>query len=117
VTDSHDNPVDLTPIREDAATRASRVGARVTDRVAAARRAEAELWESVRGQLARFAIPAALAAAARLPADLLSDATSRARQLEPLAPAVLAGSPAVGWIAMDRRPDISEVLAMLRGGR
>jgi hypothetical protein len=109
--------VDLTRISEDAELRASRVVAGVIDRVAAERRTEAELWESVRRRLARFAIPTALAAAASLAVVLLSDTTSTSPNLDPFAPAVLAGNPAVGWIAMDRRPDISEVLAMLRGGR
>jgi hypothetical protein len=117
MTDTPEDRVDLTPLGSGADLRASRITARVAERVAAARRAEAgrsEMWDGVRRRLARLAIPGTLAAAASLAAVLTTDGSPDPRA-EPFALVVLGAGPATRWIALDRPPEISELVAVLRG--
>jgi hypothetical protein len=113
VSDSSDDPVDLTSLHDDVTRRAARVTARVVARMAAARRAQtrrSELVSGVRRRLARLAIPLMLAAAASL-AAVLATGNTRPRP-EPFAVAVLGRGPVTRWVALDRRPGIPEVVVM-----
>jgi hypothetical protein len=108
MTDPSEDPIDLTPLARDAALRASRVAARVAARV----RAERDGWGGVRTRLARVALPVSLAAAASLAAIALS-ARRKARDPERFAVVVLGAGPAARWVATDRRPEISELMALV----
>ena len=114
MSDSFDDPADLTPLHDDVTRRAARVTARVVARMAAARRAQtrrSELVNGVRRRLARLAIPLMLAAAASL-AAVLATGKTQPRRLEPFAVAVLGRGPVTWWVALDRRPGIPEVVVM-----
>jgi hypothetical protein len=115
VTDPQDAPVDLTPLRDEMARRASRVVARVVDRVAAARASAArrfELVDDVRRRLARLALPAALAAAALFAAALATQ--DRPVPPEPLASIVMSAGPARRWVAQGDKPDAGAIAAAMR---
>jgi hypothetical protein len=120
--------VDLTPLRDDAAMRASRVAAGLAPRVAAARRAALQrraVWDGARRRLGRLAIPALLAAAAALAGVIVTTGTRAshappspaAERPDPFAGIVLGSGPAARWIALGRRPDVAELVTIVGGAR
>jgi hypothetical protein len=116
--------VDLTPLRDDAATRASRIAARLAPRVAAARRTAQQrraVWDGMRRRLARLAIPTLLAAAAALAGVIVTTRTPPPApppaHPDPFAGIVMGSGPAARWIAFDRRPDVAELVTIAGGAR
>lgn len=118
--------VDLTPLRDDAAIRASRVAAGLARRVAAARQTGLQrraVWDGVRRRLGRLAIPAVLAAAAALAGVIVTTQTPPPPLTpppphpDPFAGIVLGSGPAARWIALDLRPDVAELVTIVGGAR
>ncbi len=75
-------------------------------------RAERDGWGGVRTRLARIALPVSLAAAASLAAVALG-ARHKARDPERFAVVVLGTGPAARWVALDRRPELPELMALV----
>jgi hypothetical protein len=118
--------VDLTPLRDDTAMRASRVAAGLAPRVAAARQTALRrraVWDAMRRRLGRLAIPAVLAAAAALAGVILTTRTPPPPSAlpparpDPFAGIILGSGPAARWIALDRRPDVAELVTIVGGAR
>lgn len=107
-----DEPFDLSPLAADAAARAARVTAQVGQRIAA----ERDLWSGVRNRLARWAVPAALAAAAGL-AGLLLTGKPAAAMPDRFVVAVMGRGPVIRWVGQNQRPELPELVAMLGGAR
>lgn len=111
--------VDWSPLVAHAERRAARIAAGVLDRVAAARRAEANrraLTAAVRVRLARLAVPAALAAAASI-AGVLATSRRAAPRPRVFAAIILGPGPMTAWVAYDHRPGPGEIVAALGGAR
>jgi len=118
--DDPEAPVDLSALAGDADVRVARILGRVDERVAAARTGERSamtLGEAVGRRLARFAIPALVAAAAAVAAVVL---TGKGADTErDVFAALVLGSDAApaAWIAQGRRPEVPELLRMIEGRR
>lgn len=110
-----DDPLDLGALAADARTRAERITAAVTRRVAEARAPSPSLAEQVRRDLARFAIPAMLAAAASLALALTGDAGGA--PLDRIARVIVPPSPLGRLVIQDRQPEIVELMVMMEPGR
>lgn len=115
-----EEPVDLTLLRDDAATRALRIAARLAPRVAAARATalrQRTVWDGARRRLGRLALPAVLAAAAALAGLILTTRTPppALTRPDPFAQIVLGTGPAVRWIALGHRPDVAELITIVGG--
>jgi hypothetical protein len=108
VTASSDDRVDLEALRDDTAVRAARITARVMERVAQRR----SLWDGVRQRLASLAVPVGLAAAASLAAILGSDRPAPTPP-DPFAVAVMGRGPVTRWVALNERPDLAELIAVV----
>jgi hypothetical protein len=115
MTEDQDHKVDLSPLAPDAERRAARMTSRVMERIGAFRdqeTREADVSEAVRRRLARFALPAALAAAISFFAILLTGRDS-SRPPELFTVVILGSSPAAEWIVRDQPPEIPELLRAL----
>ncbi len=106
MTDASEGRADLSALEEDTALGATRVMARVNRRISA----ERDLWGGVRLRLARFAIPAVIAAAASLAAIVLGRVKAPAP--DHFAQVVMGEGPAARWVSENRRPDIAELVAL-----
>jgi hypothetical protein len=102
-------PVDLSALNIDAEQRAQRIAARVSSRIESARTEPGDLT-AIELVLARWAVPATLAAAASLAFVLL---TRSQREDEPFAAIVLSRGPAAAWVASGRVPDVAEVATII----
>ena len=121
-----DDRIDLTPLRDDAAMRASNVAAGLARRVAAARQTALRrraVWDGVRRRLGRLAIPAVLAAAAALAGVIVTTRTPPPALTpppphpDPFVGIVMGSGPAARWIALDRPPDVAELVTLVGGTR
>ena len=104
--DDEEPRVGLDPLQSDARLRADRIAHQVLQRIE-------DQSDTVKTRLARFAIPALLAAAASLAMVFLS----RPHQAEPdpFAVLVVGPGPARAWITFNRAPDLEEVRMMMGG--
>lgn len=112
MTELEERPVDLGPFRVDARLRAERVSTRVMDRIAKTPRT---IRSAVLDRLAVAAVPVLLAAVLMIAVVLIT----RERESEPdrFAALVLEPGPARGWIALNRAPELGELVAMMGGAR
>lgn len=108
MTDFEEPGVDLDPLDREIAFRAERIAHQVMHRIE-------DSSGSVRARLARFAVPALLAAAASIVAVFLS--RPHEPEPNPFAVLVVGPGPARAWITYNRAPDLEEVRAMMGGGR
>lgn len=105
--DDEDRPLDLSPLGDDADARARRVVEVVAARIA---RDRAGVLGDVGRRLARYAIPATLAAAASVVA--LVSARPRAATPDPFAVAVMGRGPTTRWVMQGRAPEHGELVAI-----
>jgi len=98
-------PVNLSALSHDADRRATRVTRGVAQRIARARHGP-----GVIENLARWAIPLTLAAAASLAVVLFPRNESHS---DAFAAFVIPGRPAAEWIITGESPDVAEVVAMV----
>lgn len=113
--DDDDRPLDLAPLAPDADARARRVVNTLAARIASERAGEraeerAGVLHDIGRRLARYAIPAALAAAASVVA--LVSARPRAGTPDPFATAVMGRGPATRWVMQGRAPEPGELVAI-----
>ena len=108
MTEFEEPRVDLDPLDREMAFRAERITHQVMHRIE-------NSSGSVRARLARFAVPALLAAAASIVAVFLS--RPREAPPNPFAILVVGPGPARAWITFNRAPDLEEVRAMMGGAR
>src|SRR5262245_12003407 len=97
--------VDLAPLERDTAARARRIQTALARRI---------LGETVRQTLARWAVPALVAAAASIAVVVIG---SRRPSGDAFAAFVVPRGPAAAWVVLGRQPDIEEVVAMAGDGR
>lgn len=109
-----DDRIDLGPLAADAQRRAGRITSAVMQRISAAR-APRRLGDDVRRQLARFALPAALAAAASL--MLVYASAGRSGPMDRLARVLVPPSSLGRQLIQDQPPEIVELMVMLEPGR
>jgi hypothetical protein len=107
--DFDEPPVDLSPLDIDAEHRTQRIAARVSSRIERAR-TDPGVLPGIERVLARWAVPATLAAAASLAFVLL---TKPQHEGDVFAAFVLSRGPAAGWIASGQAPDVAEVTTMI----
>ena len=110
--DFDEPPVDLSAFNSDAARRAQRIAARVSSRIESAR-TEPGVVSGIELVLARWAVPATLAAAASLAFVLF---TKTQPEADVFAAFVLPRGPAAAWVASGRVPEVAEVTTII-GGR
>ena len=101
-----EEPIDLAPIAADADRRAAEISATV---------AKAVFRQAVVGRLARFRLPAALAAAAALAAVWLT--APRRPRPEPFAALIVSEDVARSWVVMARPADPRELIDREASGR
>ena len=110
MNEEFDEPrIDLSALDIDADRRAGRIVELVSSRIASAR-TEPGLVTSIELVLARWAVPATLAAAASLAFVLLPKTT---READVFAALVLPRGPAAAWVASGRIPDVEEVTTII----
>ena len=119
MTDDQDAPVDLNPLKTELERRAPRVASRVLARVAGERalgQDRIDVRHAVQRRLARFALPAALAAALSFLAILATRGNAAPEQPgEVFAVMVMGQTPAARWVALGQPPEIAELLRAMEG--
>ena len=108
MTDFEEPRVDLDSLEPEMTLRAGRIADQVMRRIE-------NHAGSVQTRLARFALPALLAAAASIVAVFL--VRPRESEPNPFAVLVVGPGPARAWITFNRAPDLQEVRAMMGGAR
>ena len=98
-------PVDLGPLERDTRRRASRITTALARRIARDRAQQI---------LARWALPALIAAAASIAVVFIGHGRSRG---EALAAFVLPRGPEAAWVTWGRPPDLAEVVTIAGSGR